>query len=112
METAPLATLERAELAAREKRLAASAEADRIMADATERATAIATGVPDRIMAALAELRHAHDERAAREIAGIERELAALETASGSDGDGAFATAVDLVVAAVLGETGAVVGEG
>jgi hypothetical protein len=104
MDLAPLATLERAELAAREQRLGAAAEADRIIAAATDRAAAIAAGVPDRIAAAVAELRRAYDERARHEIEQIERELAMLEATPQTTADPAFAAAVELVVRAVLGE--------
>jgi hypothetical protein len=105
MDLSPLAILERAELAARERRLAAAAEAERILAAAAERAGLIEAELPDRIAAAVAELRRAQDERATVELDRIERELADLEAESGRPTTkGAFRAAVDLVVAAVLGE--------
>ena len=105
MEPSPLAILERAELAARGRRLTATAEAERIVAAAAERATVIEAGVPDRIASALADLRRVHDMRAAAEVEAIERDLAALEAEADRPDDlGAFDAAVRLVVAAVLGE--------
>lgn len=105
MDQSPLAILERAELAARERRLTASAEADRILAAADERVVAVEAAIPGRIQAALDGLRAAHDERAAAEVRVIDEELRALEAATPRGGsDRASAAAVDLVVAAVLGE--------
>jgi hypothetical protein len=104
MDASPLAILERAELAARERRLAATAEAEHILAAAAERAAAIEAAVPDRIAAALADLRRTHAERAAAEVQAIERELASLGATPLPGRDDAFSAAVELVVAAVLGE--------
>lgn len=105
MDSSPLAILERAELAARERRLAANAEAEEILAAAGLRVAAIEAETPDRVAAALADLRLRHDERADAEVRAIEQELAEL-TASPArvEQETATATAVELVVAAVLGE--------
>jgi hypothetical protein len=101
-----LAALEQAELAARERRLAAVAEAERIVAAATERARAIEDAIPSRADAARADRRREHEDRAARDVAAIEAELADLEreAAHGAAPAPAFEDAVALVVAAVLGE--------
>jgi hypothetical protein len=111
-----LIVLEGAELAARERRLAAVAEAERIVAAATERAAAIEAAIPGQVEAALADRRREHEVRAASAVAAIEAELADLERAvarpdleragpRGAATDPAFEAAVALVVAAVLGET-------
>ncbi len=126
-----LARLERAELAARERRLAAEAEAERILEAAGATVGGIDAGVPARIATALAELRARHIRRAHDEVAAIEAELAELELNVGNRPQqedwpvdsgpaeapvdsgpaeapidhGAFESAVQLVVAAVLGES-------
>jgi hypothetical protein len=97
--------LERVELAARERRLTAEMEAERIGAVAAATVTAIEVAVPARVTTALAALRAGYLERAAAEVASVERELAARggPAASGAVGTNLDA-AVDLVVAAVLAE--------
>ena len=109
MDDGPLAVLERAELAARERRLAAVSEAERIRAAADEVAARIAADVPGRIASAVEALRLRHDMRATMEIAQIERELAALDGdepgAHGDDDDDGLTAAADLIVAGVLAET-------
>lgn len=106
MDGSGLAALERAELAARERRLAAMAEAERIVGAATERARAIEAEVPERTEAAVAARRDEHLERTAAAIAAIDEELVAFERGAVLPGpaDPAFERAVELVVAAVLGE--------
>jgi hypothetical protein len=105
MDLSPLAILERAELAARERRLAAGAEADDILAAAEERVAAIEAETPDRVAAAIVDVRRRHEERAEAEVQAIGRELADLPASPARvDGETAFAAAVELVVAAVLGE--------
>jgi vacuolar-type H+-ATPase subunit H len=105
MDSSPLAILEQAELAARERRLAANAEAEEILAAAGLRVAAIEAETPDRVAAALQDVRHRHDERADAEARAIEQELADLPALPARGGqDPAFAAAVELVVAAVLGE--------
>ncbi len=105
-EAAVIAELERAELAARERRLAAEADADRLVEAAHRSVREIEAGVDARAADALEELRHRHLDRAAEEVTAIEAELArldersAIETASTP----VFDAAVEQVVAAVLGE--------
>jgi hypothetical protein len=117
VESAILAELERAELAARERRLAAQAEADRIHEQGRLTSEGIAAGLDARVVAELEAFRRETLERAGQEAAAIDRELAEL---TGSDGDGGVErsteagsaersrteAAVADVVAAVLGETG------
>jgi hypothetical protein len=109
MDDGPLAVLERAELAARERRLAAVSEADRIRAAADEVAVRIEADLPGRIASAVEALRLRHDTRATVEIAEIERELAALAERSArehaEDVDPGLNAAASLVVAGVLAET-------
>jgi hypothetical protein len=109
MDDGPLAVLERAELAARERRLAAVSEADRIRAAADEVAVRIEADLPGRIASAVEALRLRHDTRATVEIAEIERELAALAEQSArehaEDVDPGLNAAASLVVAGVLAET-------
>ncbi len=106
MDGSGLAALERAELAARERRLAAMAEAERIVAVATERARAIEAELSERIAVAVATRRREHRERTETAIAVVDEELAEFERRAVLPGpaDPAFERAVDLVVAAVLGE--------
>ena len=106
MAESALLTLECAELEAREARLAAADQAERIQADARERAGAIEAQVPGRIAAAIEEVRRREEARAAAEIHDLELELAALEASAAVPVSGrAFDEAVALIVAAVLGET-------
>jgi hypothetical protein len=111
MDDGPLAVLERAELAARERRLAAVSEAERIRAAADEVAARIDADVPGRIASAVEALRLRHDTRATVEIAEIEQELAALAgdepgaRGDGEDADAGLSAAASLIVAAVLAET-------
>lgn len=111
MDDGPLAVLERAELAARERRLAAVSEAERIRTAADEVAARIDADLPGRIAIAVEALRLRHDTRATVEIAEIERELATLAGdepgTSGADGhaDAGLSAAASLIVASVLAET-------
>ncbi len=129
VESEVLAELERAELAARERRLAAQAEADRILEQARLTAAGIAAGLDARVAEELEAFRRETLDGAELEAAAIERELAELSgpgDAGGRAGAGSpepgspeprssepgyarspgFEAAVDEVVAAVLGETG------
>lgn len=91
--------LERVEVEARERRLTAQSEADRIRAAAHTTAVGIAAGVPAQITAALAEQRARHLDLASAEVATVEARLAAdRSVATVTD------AAVDLLVAAVLAE--------
>ena len=100
----PFTVLERVELAAREQRLTAEAEAEAILAEARNRAAAIEAHLPERVDATVREVRARQAQSAAREIAAIEAELVAVDQpAVGESGD-AMEAAVRLIVAAVLGE--------
>ena len=111
MDDGPLAVLERAELEARERRLTAVSEAERIRAAADEIVARIDADVPGRIQSAIEALRLRHETRATVEIAEIERELAALgddEPVVQSDdepADAGLSAAASLIVAGVLAET-------
>lgn len=102
-----LGTLERAEQAARERRLGAEAEAERELEAAARTAAEIEAGAPARVAAALAALREDHLRRARAEIATVEAELATLEDGgAGEPGQRErFERAVERVVSAVLAET-------
>lgn len=109
-----LIELERAELVARERRLAAAGEADRRLAAARGEADRIAAGLDDAVEQALDARRREHAQRAAAEIATVEAALRALEASDGAGSrstsdldpraDEAERAAADLVVAVVLGE--------
>ncbi|MEX1173417.1 MAG: hypothetical protein WEG56_12495 [Chloroflexota bacterium] len=102
-----VAELERAELAAREKRLVAEAEAARMIEDAAVRANAIEAELPVRVAATLAALREEHLRGATEEVARIERELAgSIGGAPPGDAGTGPDAAVEYVVAMVLGEPG------
>ena len=97
--------LERVELAARERRLTADTEAERINAAAVSAVADIEAAVPGRVAAALAGLRAGHMERATAEVASVERRpLRGDDPAVSEPGTSALDAAVDLVVAAVLAE--------
>lgn len=101
-----LAVLERAEMAARERRLAASAEAERIRSAGQVRAAALSARAQQRVAEALASLRARTEATADRAIETLEREASARAgvRARPSDGEPAFDRAVELVVALVLAE--------
>lgn len=107
-QSSDLVLLEQAELAAREQRLSASAEADAIVASGRERAAAILAAADTRVADALQGLRERLTAEADEVIATLERDAQArARTQQGSPlADPAVAQAVDLVVAAVLGESG------
>lgn len=97
--------LERVELAARERRLSAETEAERIRTTAAATVADIESAVPARVTGALDRLRAGYLARAAAEVASVERELALHDDAATPDTPPAgFAAAVDLLVAAVLAE--------
>lgn len=105
----PLAALERAERRARERRLAAQAEADRIAAEAAERVAAIEAALPVRIEARLAELRATYAHAIAEAVAAIEAEPSppgpqAVEPLRRPRDAPAIAEAAGILVRAVLGE--------
>jgi len=102
-----LALLEQAELAAREQRLSASADAEAIILSGQERAAAISAGSDARIADALERLRERLTAEADSAIAALERDAQARARtrAEPPERDPAATRAVDLVVAAVLGES-------
>ena len=102
-EATVLAALEQAEMAARERRLAASTQAESILAAARERAAAISEQAGRRVDQALDELRRATEVRASATIADLER-LAAPASAPGPT-QADVEQAVAMVVGRVLGET-------
>jgi hypothetical protein len=101
--------LERAELAARERRLTAAAEAERIMEEARSMARAIDAAVDGRATSALAERREALMAAASAEAAAIEAEIDALGPTFPVTADperrAAIERAAERLVTAVLGET-------
>jgi vacuolar-type H+-ATPase subunit H len=103
VDTTILVELERAELAARERRLTAEVEAARIVADAEQQARQIIAEVPERARRELAARRRRLRTAARREIR-IIRELTACER-EGQAHDRAIAQAAAIIVSAVLGET-------
>ena len=107
MDTAILLELERAELAARERRLAGEAEAERIVADARARAARIERRVPARIARALTQRQRRHEAAAHELIADLEASIAELSAVAASterEPDAVRDAAVAVVVAAILGE--------
>ncbi|MEA2025237.1 MAG: hypothetical protein U9O18_00960 [Chloroflexota bacterium] len=105
-EATVLAALERAELAARERRLAASTEAERIATAGREDASVISSHAEIRIAAALDALRKEAESAADRAIETLERAAAGQARARvrPAGDDPVFDEAVELVVASVLGE--------
>jgi len=104
MGTSPFSVLERVELAAREQRLVAAAQADAILAAARARADEIQRRLPERAAVVAREVREAHARQAEIEIAAMEAELQALERPPAGDSQRAIDDAAGLIVAAVLGE--------
>lgn len=100
--------LEQVERDARERRLAAESEAERIRAEAAAAAAEITAGVPARIASALADLRARHLAEAEAEVSAIEQRLAADGRPGGGIPAGGPPTvtdaAVELLVGAVLAE--------
>lgn len=109
MDRSILPALERAELAARERQLAAAAEADKVLERARTEARAIADGVDARITAAVAERRTALLGRAEAEATRINAEIEALgrPTSPASDPElrARIERAAEQIVARVLAET-------
>ena len=105
-EATVLEALEQAEMAARERRLAASGEADAIVAAARQRAAAIAAEAGRRTDDALDELRRAAEAEADAAVANLERMAAVQADARTTDrqADPRVEGAVSIVVAHVLGE--------
>jgi hypothetical protein len=105
-EASVLAALERAEMAARERRLAASTEAERIASLGRDRTSAISAQAVDRVADALEALQKQAESEADAAIEALELEAArwSREQATSSDGDPIFEQATELVVALVLGE--------
>jgi hypothetical protein len=95
--------LERAELAARERRLVAETEAEGIRARAAATVAELDAAVPARIAKALAESRARSQEAADAEIGTIEARLADDRPEAAPSVK--IASAAELLVAAVLGET-------
>jgi hypothetical protein len=97
--------LERVELEARERRLTAASEADRIRTAALATAGEITAGVPERVAAALAKLRARQVDAAEVEVAAINAHLDSAPARSRPGPALPVAdAAVDLLVAAVLAE--------
>ena len=114
VDTSILHELERAELTARERRLAAEAEAEQLLAEAEAEAQALEAGVERRISRAIGRRRRQQQAAAKRETEAIRAEIAELELAgrgaeARSAEDAVLERATGFVVAAVLGED---VGEG
>ncbi len=110
MESPFLVRLQQAELAAAERRTAARAEAERTTAQAEQDVAALEAAAPGLIAGAVAARRTELEQETRVEVEEIERELERLEadTVRSVDDPEArrrFDQAVELVVAAVLGET-------
>lgn len=103
-ERSVLAALEQAEMAARERRLAASSEAERIISAARERASAISAGADQRVEAALDELRRTTEAAADAAIEDLEASASREASMGHRTADPSVEQAVSVVVAHVLGE--------
>ncbi len=101
-----LAALEQAEMAARERRLAASTEAEDIVSEARRRESVISAGAGRRVDEALDALRQTTEAEADAAIEDLERAAARRAGAGTSPGgaDASVEQAVAVVVAHVLGE--------
>ena len=105
MERHTLAILEEAELDARTRRLAAAAEAERILSDAAARVAEVEAGVGASVAAALAAARASSDDRLARGLRELAEASRALDDLAAAEADDpAVQRAAALVVAAVLAE--------
>ena len=112
MEASILSALERAERDAQNRRLEAEAEAARLLRDARDGARAIEAAAEGRARAAVAALRDGALAAARDEARGIDaadsgarrRDASPATVGDGHAGDDPFGRAVELVVAAVLGE--------
>ena len=103
-EESVLAALEQAEMAARERRLAASDKAEDIVAAARLRAQGITDGVGQRVESALDDLRRSTEAAADAAIAELEAGTARSARTGRAAGEQSTEQAVALVVAHVLGE--------
>ncbi len=99
-----LAALEQAEMAARERRLAASNEAEDITSAARQRAQRISDGASQRVDAALDELRRTAEAVADAAIEELEARAAKGSSTRPGAGPQAVDQAVSVVVAHVLRE--------
>ena len=106
IEATVLAALEQAEMAARERRLAAATQAESILAAAHERAATIAEQAVRRVEEAEDELRRVTEAQADATIADLERSAAPRSDADTGPGSTDFGVeqAVATVAAHVLGE--------
>lgn len=104
MERPILLELERTELAARERRLTAEAEAEQLLLAARGAVTAIEAGTAEMVARAIDERRRALLGEAEREVAEIEAEIAAWEQMPETDADDRHRRAVAMVIASVLAE--------
>ena len=100
------AALERAEMAARERRLVASSEAERITTAARAEVAQILAGADPRIDDAIERLRHTAEAEADAAIEELQREAFDRigDQHRSSDDDPVFERAVAMVVAHVLGD--------
>lgn len=103
-ERSVLAALEQAEMAGRERRLAASSEAEGIISAARERAAAISAGAGQRVEAALGELRRTTEAAADAAIEDLEASVPRAASVRHGTVDAGVEQAVSVVVAHVLGE--------
>jgi hypothetical protein len=105
-EASVLAALEQAELAARERRLTASSEAESILSVARDRAERITAGADRRVDETIARLRRGAEADADAAIEELERVAAQQVPSSANAGpdDRLDEEAVAVVVARVLGE--------
>ena len=108
-EASVLAALEQAEMAARERRLVASSEAERITTAARAEVSEILAGAGPRIDEAIEQLRRTAEAEADAAIEELEREAVGRnrDQPRSSDDDPVFERAVAMVVAHVLGEADA-----
>ena len=105
-EESVLDALEQAEMAARERRLDASSEADQVAAVAQQRAAEISAAAGRRVEQSLDALRRTAETDADEAIAQLEREAARRTPASTKPqaAESHIEEAVAIVVARVLGE--------
>jgi hypothetical protein len=107
MEGPTLFELERAELVARERRLEAEAEAERLIAAARRRVAELEAGTDEAVARGIADRRGALLDDADHQVEALEHEIAALEaegTTPASARDERHHRAVALVVRMVLAE--------
>jgi vacuolar-type H+-ATPase subunit H len=112
VEASILSALERAERDAQDRRLEAEAAAARLLCDARDSARAVEAAAEERARAAVAALRDGALAAARDEARGIDAGVASVRrpdpapaaAAARHEDDERFGRAVELVVAAVLGE--------